>query len=399
MIETIHTIGVLFQRGFKFYSYEAVGGMVDYAANHPGLRFKDFRFMELGELGEVKARLRDTTCSGLILGLQVSDYQSIKRHLPRGIPICNIHPDVLAPDIPTVSLDLASLSNRVVDYFRGLGFKHMGLLSAMGTTTPDELFNLLEPRCLDQGMDCASLHVKLDPGIFTTGVHPRVEGLEKWVSKLPKPVAVLTSGGYSALLLSKTAHELGIPVPDELAVLSQSDEEVCLFADQPISSVRSVGRVIGHEALRIIHEALSGTPLPHGRITFPAPSIIERGSTGFPSGMDPLVKQAVRFIRRGCGKGINVTSILDEIPGLSRSRLYRQFQSFLGRPPAEEILRVQVGRAKELLAYASMNITGIADECGFASQAAFSTTFSRIAGCSPSEWRKTRLHRPEGGLD
>ncbi len=390
MIKSIHTIGLLCPRGFKFYSYEVVAGMVDYAAPHPGLRFKDFRFRDLAE---VKARIRNASCAGLILGLKEREYRSIKRHLPAGIPICNVHPDVLAPDIPTLSLDLASLATKAVGYFRGLGFKHFGLLSATGTSAQDELFDILGHLCLDNGMDCARQHVKLAPSIYSTSEQSPPAELKAWVSKLPKPVAVLTSGGYSALLLSKTATELKITIPDELAILSESDEEICLFAGLPISSIRSAGPRIGREALRLIHEALSGTPLPRGRITFPVSSIIERGSTGFPSGMDPSVKNAIHFIRRTTGKGIGISDILDEVPGLSRARLYRQFRRFLDRAPAEEILRVQIDKAKELLVYAPMTIAEITEECGFASQAAFSRTFRRMERCAPSEWRRTHMNR------
>ena len=394
----IYSIALLSPRGFKFYTYEAVAGMVEYTGSHPYLRFKDLRFMNLDVLEkELPDRLRRVSFEALILGLNMNEYKKIAAFLPRGIPMCNIHPDLLAPEIPTISLDIVSLASKVVDYFSGMGFKHMGLLRAKGVNSK-ELVDYLKVSCEAYGMDCSKHAVETITSVYDAEVYQPDEELKEWLRDLPKPVAVLTSGGFSALMLSRAAVELGISVPDELAILSESDDESCLFADFPISSIRSAGPLIGHKALSLIDEALtSRAELPQGRITVPVPPIIERSSTGFPIGMDQDVRQAIRHIRTAATDGLTVSDVLAEFPMLSRAKFYRQFEKFIGRPPAEEILRVQIGKAKELLAYTAMNITEIADACGFLSQSAFSKTFNRIVGSAPSEWRRQGSLQSGGG--
>ena len=51
-------IGLLFPRHFKFYAHEVVDGMVEYAAAHPYLHFRDLRF----------SHLEDFACSKAIVG-------------------------------------------------------------------------------------------------------------------------------------------------------------------------------------------------------------------------------------------------------------------------------------------------------------------------------------------
>ena len=51
---------------------------------------------------------------------------------------------------------------------------------------------------------------------------------------------------------------------------------------------------------------------------------------------------------------------------------------------------MRIGRAKELLADASMRIQDVAEATGFSDVAHFSRSFKRFAGCTPGEYRNQR---------
>lgn len=76
--------------------------------------------------------------------------------------------------------------------------------------------------------------------------------------------------------------------------------------------------------------------------------------------------------------------------GLGQAAFSRAFRAATGLSPRAWRLEARVNHAKRLLESTAMNMTRIAGECGFGEQAHFNHIFSRLAQCSPGEWR--RLH-------
>jgi transcriptional regulator GlxA family with amidase domain len=76
--------------------------------------------------------------------------------------------------------------------------------------------------------------------------------------------------------------------------------------------------------------------------------------------------------------------------GLGQAAFSRAFRAATGLSPRAWRLEARVNHAKRLLESTAMNMTRIAGECGFGEQAHFNHIFSRLALCSPGEWR--RLH-------
>jgi transcriptional regulator GlxA family with amidase domain len=64
----------------------------------------------------------------------------------------------------------------------------------------------------------------------------------------------------------------------------------------------------------------------------------------------------------------------------------------LNRSLLDEIRRVHVERAAELLRETDIDMPSIAEQCGFSSPIRFSTVFKEFRGVAPSVYR--RQHRP-----
>jgi transcriptional regulator GlxA family with amidase domain len=75
---------------------------------------------------------------------------------------------------------------------------------------------------------------------------------------------------------------------------------------------------------------------------------------------------------------------------LSRRSLEAAFRSFIGRSIAEEIRRLRIERAKELLRTTAVTAVAIADECGYADAKQLRRALRRATGMSPSEYRGGR---------
>jgi AraC family transcriptional regulator len=67
------------------------------------------------------------------------------------------------------------------------------------------------------------------------------------------------------------------------------------------------------------------------------------------------------------------------------------FRESFGEPPLRYVSRRRIERAQRLMLSTDTSLSQIALDCGFADQAHFSRLFRRVAGDTPSAWRRARL--------
>lgn len=88
--------------------------------------------------------------------------------------------------------------------------------------------------------------------------------------------------------------------------------------------------------------------------------------------------------------GENVTSQdLARVAGCSVDTLERRCRRVFGRSPGQLILSTRIDVALGLLTGSDMPLAQIADLCGYADQAGFSRTFTRLVGIPPGRYRKS----------
>ena len=75
---------------------------------------------------------------------------------------------------------------------------------------------------------------------------------------------------------------------------------------------------------------------------------------------------------------------------MSRASLYKKLQTMLGITPTDFIRNVRLKRAAQLLADTQLSINEIADRVGFATARNFSSSFKKMFGITPSEYREPR---------
>jgi LacI family transcriptional regulator len=86
-----------------------------------------------------------------------------------------------------------------------------------------------------------------------------------------------------------------------------------------------------------------------------------------------------------------VDDVLQHV-AMSRRNLERRFRRVMRRSLLDEIRRVHLDRAAKLLRESDLDMPGVAEQAGFASQVRFSTVFREKMGATPTEYR--RSHRP-----
>jgi transcriptional regulator GlxA family with amidase domain len=106
------------------------------------------------------------------------------------------------------------------------------------------------------------------------------------------------------------------------------------------------------------------------------------------------LRSARDLIDRDFASQVSVTALAARA-GYSRYHFIRAFRAAYGATPGDYLSRRRVERACELLRTANLTVTEVCFLVGFSRLGSFSSRFSELAGCSPSEHQ--RHTRANGG--
>lgn len=214
-----------------------------------------------------------------------------------------------------------------------------------------------------------------------------IEHIAQWVASLPKPVGILACYDFRGRQVLDACRLRGIAVPDEVAVLGvDNDDLLCNLCHPPMSSIIPNMQQTGYRAAELLDRLMDGEKA-HPEVRFIEPlGVATRQSTDTLAIEDSNLVRAIRYIRDHACEGISVKDVLRAVPQ-SRRILESRFKKLVGRTPHEEILRVQIDRAKVLLAETELPMAQIAERAGFAHVEYFSAVFKREAGSPPSRYR------------
>ena len=98
------------------------------------------------------------------------------------------------------------------------------------------------------------------------------------------------------------------------------------------------------------------------------------------------LKRTIAHIDANLGERVSLADMA-AAAGLSRMHFAAQFRIATGARPHDFLLRRRIERAQQLLAETDSSIVEIALAVGFQTQAHFTTTFRRLVGSTPYQWR------------
>ena len=305
------------------------------------------------------------------------------------VPTVELRSPRLNPVAPWVGVDNHAMGKIVADHLMQRGFRHFGVCE-IGTEVyfEERRVNFIET-VQHAGYNCSAYH--------STGRPERPAQWEKhqddlaaWVASLLKPVGVMACTDQLGFFLLDACARAGVAVPEEVAVVGiENEESLCTMAIPTLSSVKFNAERIGYEAAAMLDRLMAGEEAQTEPTLIEPLGVITRGSSDVVAIDDPEIAQAVRFIRETACDGIAVTDVLKEV-AISRSALERRMRTALGRSPNEEITRVRIERAKELLVSTDQPLTTIARRTGFQTPQYLVQVFRRQVGKTPGLFRRER---------
>ncbi len=212
--------------------------------------------------------------------------------------------------------------------------------------------------------------------------------LRSWLKNIPKPIALFTCMDRFAYEAIRMAQEEGFSVPNDIAVCGVDNTLwVCMMSVPRLTSIPLNGRLVARKAAQTLNDIMLGKAAPKKPILVPPLPVVPRESTDVTAYEDPDVAEAYKFIRTHAHEPIHIDDVLAKVL-VSRRSLEMRFKALTRSTLQDEIWRAHVDRARQLIIESDKPMWKIAEESGFRSETVFNVMFKRIAGMTPSAYRR-----------
>ena len=338
-------------------------------------------------------------------------FRCIEKLMRRGIPLVDLtvsRPEIKVPRVTSDHLEIGRLAAR---HFFEREFRHVAWFSSGWGNVHKLRYQGLAEAGTEKPLkwvaaDEIPVQRQSEWPSFVTWIRGKFAAAEK-------PLAVLTYDETDAARLLYAAKELGVNVPEELAILSIGNNPlVCENQSVPLSSIDQNLERGGYEAAALLDKLMSRRSSRHvaeqsdttlatllrkatfGRwispnnrtILIPPQGVVTRRSTDVVAVADPTIRNALLFVSAHLGEAIGAPQIADTL-GCRRAELDQLFRTQLNRSVGDEIRRQRFARVKLLLQTTTLPISKIARETGFCTPSHLTNAFKTAFHLSPRVWR------------
>lgn len=348
-------------------------------------------FLQERSLGDLSpAWLKNWSGDGIIARVENRTMAQAIRRL--GLPAVDLRCLLPNLELPSVRPRDASIARLAAEHLLERGFRHFAFCGFTGADYSDARRDSFLERIAAAGLRCRIFEdPKLPPKATTLDYEEHGLRYENhvavWLERLPKPVGLMACNDIRGQQVLNACRDAHLSVPDEVAVLGvDNDDVLCELSDPPLTSVVPNSSRIGYEAAALLDRMMAGKKPPIEPVFVEPEGIVTRRSTEVLAIDDRHIANAVRFIREHACEGIDVTDVLKAVP-LSRSALERRFARALGRSPKEEILRVRLNRARQLLVETEFPLSLVAEKIGLEHAEYLNVIFKKKTGLTPGQFR------------
>jgi transcriptional regulator GlxA family with amidase domain len=115
--------------------------------------------------------------------------------------------------------------------------------------------------------------------------------------------------------------------------------------------------------------------------------------SGFLSALnDPRISKALKLMQDSPQNNWTLKSLASEI-GMSRSVFFNRFKKLVHETPLSYLTNWRIRQAQKLLVMDNSNISQIAANVGYQSEAAFNRVFKSKTGQTPAVYRRVKISR------
>jgi LacI family transcriptional regulator len=340
--------------------------------------------------------LREWKGDGIIAAVTETELEMVA---DLGIPVVDIVGFLKSDKVPLVHTNDRAVGRVGAEHLLERGFRHFAFVEYPFFWSADRRAAFVET-VEAQGFWTEVYQLPF-PSQLAAGPSPWEQqqvSLARWIDSLPKPVGVMTTTDLLGQQLLEACLRANVAVPEQVAVVgADNDEPICNIAFPPLSSVIINDHQRGYEAAAVLDRLMNGESPPPGPTYVEPIGVVSRASTDIMAIEDEALVTALRVVRDKACDGIGVDDVVRSVP-LSRSVLERRFRKLVGRSINNEIVRVRLNRAVQLLSETQLELKVVAHRSGFGSTAYMTAVFQKKLGMTPGSYRSKARQRAATGI-
>ncbi|MFN8007327.1 MAG: substrate-binding domain-containing protein [Terriglobia bacterium] len=355
--------------GYRFFCYDCYGS--------PELEHEFLMTILRGGVAGVLLICTDST-KNLQLCLQVAD------KVPT-VQVIAGHP-LIAAD--TVTVDEYTGGILAMEHLVGLGYRRIGHVTFEFDTSP---VRERERAYLDS-MAKAELPVsdqwvvRLPAALYLKDPSERKPWFKRFLQNRGRPTAVFAQADRLAVELIQVAVEMGISVPEDLAVVGFDDIPAHALTSIPLTTVRQNFRHLGRLAVERVVARLQGTISGAATAIRSTPQLVVRESSVGLLARDDRWIRVQKYMAERFREPLPATE-LASIAALEPHYFSKQFSKAFGKKFTDYRNHLRLEHGRELLVTKEWPIEVIAQDCGFQSPNQFYRLFKLNFGITPGEYR------------
>ena len=287
--------------------------------------------------------------------------------------------------IPYVFTDNKGIAELGAEHLYDRGFRNFAFCNIAPTEIngwAQERENYFKRFLKDKGCKCSVFSEKEK----TRNWEGMLTNLMDWLKTLPKPLGLMAANDSKARHVLEACRRLNIRVPEDVAVVGVDDDPMmCELANPSLTSVIQGTDKLGYEAARLLDRKMKGEIDVKG-ITVEPLGINVRESTDILAIDDELISEALYFIRQNACNYIQVEDVSRHC-SVSRSTLEKRFKSILNQSVHNEIAKIQLKKACELLVETTLPLKTVAEKSGFSTVQYMTMKVKEKTGKTPKNYR------------
>jgi DNA-binding LacI/PurR family transcriptional regulator/AraC-like DNA-binding protein len=370
--------------------HRLMGGALRYADAHPRIIVRGFA--PAHDLGTVAREMETWGAEGSLGVLGYDDLDKFLGAFKRPLPLVNTELTDERPGVVALLGDFSAFVDVAVDHLRHLGLRSLAILVLEeGPKVRENLVQTFLHVAKPPNPAKASLVYPADRSHLWNPempIRPVPAPLAHWLRELPKPTGILCcslgGGGY----ITRCCRELGLRVPEDIAVVAGDDTDLSLASEPTLTSVVLSLETVGSEAMRLLMEMIAGRPPASATVRLRCADLHVRESTGRRPPEICDIAGALECIQENACRGITVGDVIRQTQRVSRVTFHRRFQETVGKTPGQAIRERQLQEVCRLLKGTELPVGMVSDLCGFSSPKVLARAFRAVEKTTLRDYRQ-----------